>query len=187
MPLYTTRDDIFTAVNSQVSPDTEYLITTRIDNDDAVSQDFVEAVQSRFGRQRFGFVNLTRGYVHALRTHPVLALLRVVGLADSPTTIRTHQGSNPFISLIEKRNDDGFRTVLMDTHWRLGEYGPIEQVTDEYYWIQVVHDRNVVNQHNLRPHRLALNALYRTREGTPISFARFKLGARPEASGASSR
>ncbi|MEC4887300.1 MAG: glycosyltransferase, partial [Scytonema sp. PMC 1070.18] len=41
----------------------EYLITTRLDNDDAVSKDFIQEIQNKFQKQEFEFMNFTNGYV----------------------------------------------------------------------------------------------------------------------------
>ena len=62
-----------------------YLITTRLDNDDALCRNFVEIVQSNFFGQDFEFLNLQHGYVwHRNRIY----------LRRLP--------SNPFISLVER-------------------------------------------------------------------------------------
>src|SRR4029453_3810609 len=64
---------------------TPYIITTRVDNDDAVANDFIETIQSCFREQDKTFVNLVNGAQYAGRKVYV-----------RPYTM------NPFSSLIER-------------------------------------------------------------------------------------
>ncbi|HEV3200125.1 MAG TPA: glycosyltransferase [Bryobacteraceae bacterium] len=104
----------------------EYLITTRLDNDDAICRNFVEVVQGRFASQRFEFLNFTNGYVwHADRVY------------------RTRHLSNAFISLVERNGT--YSTVFNGDHRYLSSLGPIRQIAEPAGWLQVVHDRNLGN------------------------------------------
>jgi hypothetical protein len=121
------RLDLPALVRDRVRPSAGHLITSRVDNDDALAIRFLETVQSTFTGQRLCFVNLDRGYI----------------LAES-RLYATCQRSNPFISLIE--NAEGLRTVWCDEHNRLGHVGPLIRIDTEPMWIQTVHQRNVSNQ-----------------------------------------
>jgi hypothetical protein len=104
----------------------EYLITTRLDNDDAICRNFVEVLQSRFASQRFEFLNFTNGYVwHRNRAY------------------RTQHSSNAFISLVERNGK--FSTVFNGDHRYLSRLGTIRQIGEPGGWLQVVHDRNLGN------------------------------------------
>lgn len=107
-----------------------YLITTRIDSDDAMAVDFMAAVQAQFGRQERLFVNFTRG----------------VQIDRTGAVYRSDVLSNPFVSLIERRD----RTRLPDTvyvakHARVRAAGPVREVHAPVMWAQVVHDANLSN------------------------------------------
>ncbi|MBW4643619.1 MAG: putative rhamnosyl transferase [Goleter apudmare HA4340-LM2] len=110
----------------------DYLITTRLDNDDAVSQDFVQLIQSNFQQQEFEFLNFTSGYVW-------------------------HNGKlyafdyfhNPFMSLFEKIHEptiNGFKTIICGQHTELSALGKIKQIKTKPTWLQVIHEKNVSNR-----------------------------------------
>jgi len=104
----------------------EYLITSRLDNDDGLATRFIETVQGRFEEQAFEFINLPHGFVFSGRnvyswSHP----------------------ANPFISLIERSAN--FQTVLCGCHADLLKLGPVQQVEETPGWLQVVHGQNLAN------------------------------------------
>ncbi|MDJ0776124.1 MAG: glycosyltransferase [Mastigocoleus sp. MO_167.B18] len=111
---------------------TKYLITTRLDNDDAVSKEFVQVIQDNFQEQKFEFINLTHGYVWSD--------FKLYSFKYS---------NNPFMSLIEKidkQDIDGFKTVGCGDHTQLSSMGRIKQIKTKPAWIQVVHGKNVSNR-----------------------------------------
>jgi len=119
----------------------ELLVTTRLDNDDALARDFLGRVQSalrnlaasRELRERC-FINLDRGYVLCERR-----------------LYRSHQPSNPFLSLVERRqqaagSSTGIRTVWCTEHKQAHEVAPIHHVQGSPAWLQVLHERNATNR-----------------------------------------
>lgn len=105
-----------------------FLITTRLDNDDALCRDFVDLVQRNFRRQECEFLNFPYGYVwHEQKIY------------------LSKQLSNPFISLIE-RGDGRPRTVWYGNHRRVAQLGSLRQVRSGPAWLQVVHERNLLNE-----------------------------------------
>ena len=106
------------------------ILTTRVDNDDAVARDFVEIIQ-RSARGKFEFINLIDG-----------AQLSAAGVYRRPYP------SNPFVSVFEPlREGELPRTVFMDEHPDLGKHGPIRDVrTGHAMWMQVVHGENIANE-----------------------------------------
>jgi hypothetical protein len=117
------------------APETPYLITTRIDNDDAVADDFVATVQLAFKWQDFEFVNLPRGVQ-----------------MQGGRFYRRSDPSNAFISLVERRHNRPPRTVWIDQHQVLAKHGPIRQVSTRHpMWLQNVHGENLQNAvHGIR-------------------------------------
>ena len=105
-----------------------FLITTRLDNDDLVARDFIDAIQACFNEQVLGFVNFT----HGAQTEDGRIYLR-----SDP--------SNAFVSLIERRTPGRPMTVFVDAHNRLGKHGKIVQVRTHPMWIQVIHGANMAN------------------------------------------
>ena len=126
-----------------LTDDAEYLITTRLDNDDAISKDFIQVVQNNFQEQKFEFINLTYGYVWSdFKLYSFKYL------------------NNPFVSLIEKINKqdiNSLKTVGCSDHTQLSSIGSIKQVKTKPAWIQVVHGKNVSNR--IRGIRQPINKL----------------------------
>lgn len=106
----------------------EHVITTRIDNDDAIARDFLELVHDAFQRQEFEFVNLTAG-----------------AQWDGTHLYTMRYPKNAFISLIE-RSAGTPRTVWLDQHGYLDRYGPVREVDAHPAWVQVVHGTNLGNR-----------------------------------------
>lgn len=108
----------------------DWLITTRVDNDDALARDFIDMVQSQFERQKVEFVNFQSG----------------LQLTDTGELFHRLDPSNAFISLIEKRDGEAPRGVYVDWHDRVEKHGPMRQVRSHPMWLQMVHGRNIGNQ-----------------------------------------
>ncbi|MEO7061282.1 MAG: glycosyltransferase [Lapillicoccus sp.] len=107
-----------------------FLITTRVDNDDAVATDFIQTVQAQFGRQDLEFVNLVDG----------------AQLWEGRTYLRPYT-KNPFVSLVERRTDRPPHTVFISRHFAVDETGPVLNVRTRHpMWLQVVHGGNVLNE-----------------------------------------
>jgi len=107
-----------------------HLITSRLDNDDAICRTFVESIQRSFRGQKFEFFNFTNGYI--LDTN-----------ADGRIWSGRHT-SNAFISLVERAADRS--TVYCGNHMDLDRQGPVTQIAEPAAWLQVVHGRNLSNR-----------------------------------------
>ena len=103
-----------------------HLITTRLDNDDAVSRTFIETIQKHFTGQDFEFLNFTNGYIW-----------------QQGTVYSGQHWSNPFISLVERA--ENYATVYCGNHMDLDRMGRIVQIPEPAAWLQVVHGRNLLN------------------------------------------
>jgi hypothetical protein len=128
------RADILPAVRDTIHTDSkkkDFLITSRLDNDDGISSDFIEQIQNRFDKQKLEFVNFSHGYILNLNDKNKIGFYK------------STQFSNPFISLIESSKN--FRTVHCGEHDRLNKIGHILQIDDKPNWIQTVHGNNVTN------------------------------------------
>ncbi|MEV7604334.1 glycosyltransferase [Paenarthrobacter sp. NPDC089322] len=109
---------------------TPYVITTRVDNDDAVANDFIETIQGCFESQEAAFINLVNGAQYAERK-----------LYLRPYTM------NPFSSLIERSADNRPATVFVEHHYRIDAHAPVLNVRTKHpMWLQVIHGGNVLNE-----------------------------------------
>lgn len=106
---------------------TDWLLTTRLDNDDALHPHFIETVKGLCRPGVREFINPTKGLIVA-----------------GARLYRKHDFSSPFISCSEPISD--CRTVWIDQHQRLARHGFVRQFGLRDAWIQVVHGGNLANQ-----------------------------------------
>lgn len=105
----------------------EFIITTRLDNDDAVCSEFIELIQNEFEEVNKLFINFDNGlafkdnYIYTLRDK-----------------------SNPFISLIERLPN--IKTVWSLPHNEICKSERIKHLSSPGAWLQIVHDQNVTNR-----------------------------------------
>ncbi|MEX1230650.1 MAG: glycosyltransferase [Planctomycetaceae bacterium] len=98
-------------VNSRIHRESagDWIITSRLDSDDAVSVDFIDAIQQAF-RGREESINLHNGWKwHQNNCHPL------------------KHANNPFISYAEKCSRQ-LRTVFWKSHKNMGLQVPCQQV-----------------------------------------------------------
>lgn len=122
------HDDLIADLRSVVPYQRGELITTNIDNDDGLAQDFVERLQ----RADTGDVERT-------------ALYFGNGLIKSPTALfLRHDPVNAFCSVREPWHDP--MTCWSDWHNLLGRHMSTLEVGGPPAWLQVVHGNNVSNR-----------------------------------------
>lgn len=106
------------------------LLTTRLDNDDALSTRFIELVQRHADAPVPTLVEFPFGYVwHRDRLY------------------LDRQDRNPFSTLVEPldRQSD-FRTIYAASHHDVGAGRRVVQASGDPAWIQVIHGGNVANR-----------------------------------------
>jgi Putative rhamnosyl transferase len=107
-----------------------YLITTRVDNDDALATDHLLSVQKVFRYQKREFVSFPFG----------LQLYR-------GALYNVYWRSNPFLSLIERVGDESeLTTVFCVSHDKVGRLENVRYVRRRPQWLQVLHTSNVGNR-----------------------------------------
>jgi len=131
IPIYIDGMDLFLpSIKEYVSNyNTEFLITSRLDNDDCISKHYINEVQKRFKRQNFMAVDFIDGY--SLQIKP-----------DVKIGKRIDQYS-PFISLIEK--NDNPKTVWSASHSHWKREKNVLFVRNVSVWTAVSHLENKVN------------------------------------------
>lgn len=121
-------EDVRQAVRAQLTPADDLVVTQRLDNDDAISPDFVARLQAAApGPARF--LNFERGYQFD---------------TTRGRLYRRREISNPFIAYVEPATDAPV-TVYQGIHTKLVTLGPSEQLPGRT-WVQVIHGGNALNQ-----------------------------------------
>ncbi len=125
-------EQIIPFLKEKLSPNTKTLVTTNLDNDDALHKKFVEIIHSNFRDEKLYFLNFTLGY-----------MLRKDGLY-----MREYL-SSPFHTVVETVGDD-LLTCLNLPHYYvyfLSSQGvPVYQIASQPAWLQIIHGTNVVNR-----------------------------------------
>lgn len=111
--------------------DAEWLLTTRIDSDDAVAKDYFAAVQQQFEPVDALTISFPRG----LQMDRSGAIYQY----DEPT--------GPFQSYVERRVPErSVQTVFGNPlHAQARRHGPLREVIAEPMWLQVIHGSNIAN------------------------------------------
>lgn len=118
----------------QAAPDAEWLLTTRLDNDDALSTKFVHCVHE---------------VVHSLSEEHLKPSDTLY--INFPNGLQLYEGdfydfedaTNAFVSFIERRHDP--HTVFWIDHPSIHKVAPVMQATTHPLWLQNVHGTNMYN------------------------------------------
>ena len=132
IPLYIDGMDLFLpSIKSYLNNnDSEYIITSGLDNDDCLGKTYVNEVQKRFNNQPFLALDFIDGYT--IQTQSQIKIGKKVHLY------------NPFISLIEKNSNP--RTVCDISHRNWKKEKRILQIKNVRIWASVIHHENKVNE-----------------------------------------
>lgn len=106
----------------------QYLISSRVDTDDMLNKDYIEIVQKQFKNQEYQALNFNKGLVYHVPT--------------GVSSIMIHK-YNAFMSLIEKRSADGFKTVFFKQHteYKTDPY-KVETKIKQAMWCVSIHGLN---------------------------------------------
>ncbi|MFZ5813452.1 MAG: glycosyltransferase [Thermodesulfobacteriota bacterium] len=118
----------------RMSPDTEWLLTTRLDNDDALARNFTQTVQEAAR--------------HLLDQNQLPGNRCYMNL---PNGLQYHDGTlyafkdvtNAFVSLLEPAASP--KTVFWVDHPAIHTKAPVVQIQAPPLWLQTVHGTNVYN------------------------------------------
>lgn len=104
----------------ELSEDAPFIITTRMDSDDAIASDFVSRLQACFQEQPFEVINFRRGFVWQAGR---------IGLADCP--------SNMFLSMISARRS--LVHCYARPHRKMQDDYPTRELTGTPAWLHLQH------------------------------------------------
>lgn len=105
------------------------VITTRLDNDDAVANDFVERIQAAAQQtpERY-YLNFPKGLI-----------------VSGDRLYHRIDRSNAFVSYVEPVGDE-LEGVWAQPHTQIAAHAPVFQIDEDAGWLQVVHGANVSNK-----------------------------------------
>jgi N-acetylglucosaminyl-diphospho-decaprenol L-rhamnosyltransferase len=109
------------------SPGCNWLVTTRLDNDDGLGSRFMEDLHATVVPGSKEAISFTNGLI-----------------ACEGRYYLSRQKSNAFLSLSEPFQD--FTTVLVRRHNAMMSYATVREIEHAPAWMQVIHGRNVSNK-----------------------------------------
>ena len=110
--------------------DKDYLITSRIDNDDCIHKDFINEIQKQFNKQDFLAIDNINGYT--MQVEPTFILGKKEHIF------------NPFISLIERNFEP--KTVWYYVHNMWKKEPRLIHLSEKRLWLSIIHGKNKVNE-----------------------------------------
>lgn len=137
-PCFLTRDQtlnwkehVRNAVSSCLSTGDEYIVTTKLDNDDAFHSATIETLQTMiYERPQEGLYNFVDGLQYFVSLGMVLKM---------------RYPHNHFPTLCEK-NSTELKTIINYSHEKARKLlDHVIDIKDKPYWIEIVHDRNMNN------------------------------------------
>ena len=128
-PFFDDLNRLYSDIGKQYSEGVDFLLTTRLDNDDALAPSYVEEVQHVADKGEEGVITFPQG--------------RQTFVNDG-RSYRVRYRSNHFTSRLETR---GFATVLGFDHTCLDGVNLIVVETDGPMWEEFVHDSNMLNDY----------------------------------------
>lgn len=129
-PVYLDGPGDLGRLGREISGAAPYLISTRVDSDDAIARSFVADLWAVFDHQESLYVNFLRG----------------LQIDRRGWVYRYGYLNNAFLSYIEKREpDQPPRTVLRSAHGDCRRFAPELNVVGPPRWLQVIHGSNLDN------------------------------------------
>ncbi|WP_178984745.1 glycosyltransferase [Winogradskyella helgolandensis] len=123
-------------IESHLDHTDDYFINSRLDNDDAIHQDYVKTIQQLTIKKDKTIIDLRKGYQ--------------MNVTKNYYEYRNFEFSfNPFISLIEK--SDAIETIFSKMHRDWKQADSIIVFNEYPLWIEVIHKSNKANEvkHNI--------------------------------------
>jgi hypothetical protein len=117
-----------------LNPTTEWLLTTRLDCDDALNKDYVKVMHERFSPED-RILNPVNGVIYNIFNRNM-------------TKLDYKNNPNPYITTIEKVTSDELKTCFRTFHPSIRKcfkkYNHITHTSP--FWLQIVHDKNLRNK-----------------------------------------
>lgn len=143
LPPCSNAKDIYVTICNRCAAKTDYLITTRIDNDDVLHKNYIQEIQEYFSSHHISeptVISFSKGiqYYH-----------------NKDIALHINYPSNHFITLIEPTSIS-HNSVLGYDHTKIKKLFPLI-IIKKVMWLEVVHDTNIINNYSLKLHPSIFN------------------------------
>lgn len=118
------------SIFNQFTNHEEFLITTRLDNDDALHKDMIDKIQKLHQKQhKESLICFDNGIQYIANTNIAQTFF---------------YPNNHFTTYIEKLSSNPF-TILFWEHYFISKVKDVQHITDIPLWIEIIHKKNAVN------------------------------------------
>ncbi len=125
--------EFLSSIQNEIKKNTlPFTITTRIDNDDCVSKNFINEIQQNFEEQDFLVLDFPDGFT--LQINPEIKIGK------------RKQLFNPFISIVEK-NESAKSVWSRETHSSWKKEKNIKRINNKRIWMSIIHFENKKNSY----------------------------------------
>jgi hypothetical protein len=129
--------ELLSSIKKDISTETSnsIVITTRLDNDDCLHENFIEKIQFCILNNQVmnGIVDIPNGYCLQIKPKPILSI--------------SIQYSNAFITYVEPYiSADALKTVMNKEHRQWAYSTKTFVIEKEKLWMQIIHEKNVYNK-----------------------------------------
>jgi len=108
----------------------KFIITSRLDNDDAIHENFIETIQKLSKAEHGTVIDIIKGYQ--------------MNISNNIYEFRNHfKYFNPFISVVE--SSDIAETVFSKMHFEWNDSKSLIAYNKKQLWIETIHDKNKSN------------------------------------------
>lgn len=123
-------DELKKFVYENISEHDEFIITSRLDNDDAIHQNFIDVIQELAKDKHEMVIDLITGYQ--------------MNISNNIYEFRNHfKYFNPFISVVESSKN--IKSVYSKQHFEWNESDSIKSYNLNPLWIEIIHSKNKLN------------------------------------------
>lgn len=126
------QESIHNDLLAYCEPNTRFVLTSHVDNDDALHCRAIEKIQKNFRPEHNYGICLYKGYRLSLNKESVL--------------LKNWLLNGPFVTLIEELSQGQLQTINALSHQVFFYTHKVKQIRDDYYWLQTIHGKNLVNE-----------------------------------------
>lgn len=121
-------------IHKDIGRNDKYIITSRIDNDDCLHQNYIDKIQGAFDKQENCIVDIPDGYQLVLNKNSDRQIIEIRKLRNY---------FNPFISLIESAKNP--RTIMSKMHREWRNAPQHISINNNRLWSEIIHEKNKLN------------------------------------------
>lgn len=125
------NEELCESIKKNTPKDVEYIVTTRLDNDDSLHENFIFSIQKKIELRHGIVISCIKGFCLKINGKHLLTKFNYV--------------NNPFLTLVEEKN--ALTSVLSMDHTKIIENkNELKIIKNQRLWLQIIHEHNLLNK-----------------------------------------